>query len=234
MGNKGRHNLSPSKLLPQPGFPALAHFLGGGGGGIATPSPRKGRPTPPAGTVFPGWGTRDALLGRSICTIYTPVGGYGRQGIPTGRLPPPSPKRRARPPCGHCPSRVGGFSAAFSRGNFIHQGGRHGGMGCPGSLSGMQCLWRCPPNGEVGEAEDSRGAIGPHWGPSSLRARRNNHKQMIAAKNGEAMRQPAENPLALLCTNFLLQKYTYGQGMQKQAKQCSDMHVTTTLRLQSL
>jgi hypothetical protein len=57
---------------------------------------------------------------------------------------------------------------------------------------------------------------------------------MIAAKNGEAMRQPAENPLALLCTNFLLQKYTYGQGMQKQAKQCSDMHVTTTLRLQSL
>ena len=84
------------------------------------------------------------------------------------------------------------------------------------------------------EAEDSRGAIGPHWGPSSLRARRNNHKQMIAAKNGEAMRQPAENPLALLFTNFLLQKYTYGQGMQKQAKQCSDMHVTTTLRLQSL
>ena len=51
---------------------------------------------------------------------------------------------------------------------------------------------------------------------------------MMAAKNGGAMRQPAENPLALLCTIFLLQKYTYGQGMQKQAKQCSDMHVTTT------
>ena len=172
---------------------------------------------------MPFWGEVFALP-----TPQRGAGGSGRQGLPTGWLPPPSPKRRARPPCGHCASRVGGISAAFPHGNFIYRGGGHGGMGCPGFLSGMQCLWRCPLDGVVGKAEDARGAIGPHWGPSSLRARRKNHKQMIAAKNGEAMRKPAENPLALLCTNFLLQQYTYGQGMQKQAKQCSDMHVTTS------
>ena len=81
MGNKGRHNLSPSKLLPQPGSPALAHFPGGGGGGGLPPPPPEKEGPPPRRAQYSQGGEHGMPFWGEVFALFTPqwedTGGRG-------------------------------------------------------------------------------------------------------------------------------------------------------------